>query len=101
MKFNLASRSFILAAILAPIAAHADFRCESPSSPAERTACELAKQDTPDALIHYVRRTQSLYGLYLPEYVSATDVRRWDATRLAAERSTQDLNNRVATSESR
>jgi hypothetical protein len=67
--------------------AHAEYRCATPDrlSNAEMRACELARQDTPNALIHFVNRTKSIYNLYTDDYVSKADVDRWElANRMPA-----------------
>ncbi len=74
-----------VAAVAATMAlgAHAEYRCAKPEqlSAPERRACALAQQDTPDALIHFVNRTKSIYSLYLDDFVSTADVERWDLAR--------------------
>jgi hypothetical protein len=61
--------------------AHAEYRCTSPSSPEAQRACELARQNSSDALRHYIQRTGSIYGLYFYDYVRPADFERWDAAR--------------------
>lgn len=58
----------------------AEYRCATPErlSSEEQRACELAQQDTPDALIHFVNRTKAIYHLYANDYVSKADVERWE-----------------------
>jgi hypothetical protein len=70
-------------ATLTSAAARAEYRCATPGllTYGEVRACELARRDTPDALIHYVNRTQGTYGLYVPDYVGDADAERWDTAR--------------------
>ena len=63
------------------VAAHAEYRCTSPASPEAQRACELAKQNSPDALRLYVQRTRSIYGMSFYDYVRPADFDRWDAAR--------------------
>jgi len=63
------------------VAAHAEYRCTSPSSPEAQRACELARQNSADALRQFVQRTSSIYGLYFYDYVRPADVDRWQAAR--------------------
>ena len=65
------------------VGAHAEDRCATPGQldHAERRACELAKQQTPEALIHFVNRTKALYNLYINDYVSTADVERWERAK--------------------
>jgi hypothetical protein len=87
MKTLKASRGALLGfAVLActiAIGAHAEYRCAGPEqlSYPEQRACTLAQQDTPDALIHFVKRTKSIYNLYLDDFVSKADVERWELAR--------------------
>ena len=72
-----------LAATTLSTTAYAEYRCATPERLAlgEKKACELARQDAPDALIHFVNRTKAVYGLYVNDYVSQADVERWDLAR--------------------
>jgi hypothetical protein len=88
-RFNaagLATRS-ILAMIVAmgiSTAAHAEYRCSTPGLLTlwEVRACELARQDTPDALIHYINRINKINaGLYIYDYVGKADAERWEQAR--------------------
>jgi hypothetical protein len=88
LRFNATgiSTGSILAVILimaasVPVAAHAEYRCASPASPADARACELVKHNAPDDLRHFVQRTNSIYGLYFYDYVRAADFDRWEAAR--------------------
>jgi len=67
--------------ICAPVSA--EYRCAAPEqlTNAEKTACELARQDSPDALTHFVNRTKAIYNLLVDDYVSNADVKRWEAAR--------------------
>lgn len=75
-------------AAMACAAAQAEYRCAKPQqlSHDETRACQLARQDIPDALIHFVNRTKPIYGLYLNDYVSSRDVDRWDTVQQEAAR---------------
>lgn len=74
-------------ATIASAAARGEYRCATPAQlqPAEQRACGLARQGTPDALIHFVNRTKAIYGLYVNDYVSEADVDRWERARERAE----------------
>jgi hypothetical protein len=63
------------------VGAHAEYRCANVGQldHAERRACELAKQQTPEALIRFVNRTKALYDLYVNDYVNSADVERWES----------------------
>ncbi len=63
--------------------ARAEYRCANPKqlSPAETRACELARQHTSDALVHFVHTTRGIYDLYVNDYVSESDVQRWELAR--------------------
>jgi hypothetical protein len=53
---------------LVPMAAQAEYRCDSPKSSIELRACAIAAQG-PDALRRFVYRTSSIYGLYYFDFV--------------------------------
>ena len=78
---------WIAAAAVATMAlsrtAYAEYRCATPErlSNAEKRACQLARQDSPGALIHFVRSTRGVYDLYLPYYVSEADAERWELVK--------------------
>ena len=80
--------SCAVAAVAATLAmsAHAEYRCATPQqlTRAEAGACELARQDTPDALVRFVTQTKGIDNLYLNDYVSNADVQRWDEARKGA-----------------
>jgi hypothetical protein len=80
------SAAAAIAAITLNMAAHAEYRCATPAVLAneERHACELASRQTPAALIHFVNRTRAVYGLYVNDYVSNVDVRRWETAERRA-----------------
>ncbi len=94
-RYELSPRSdaadFATGSILAIIvgmtistAAHAEYRCSTPGSLTQREqrACELARQDTPDALIHYINRMNTIdAGLYIDDYVGKADTERWELAR--------------------
>jgi hypothetical protein len=92
MKFSWStvlqhSVAFTFAAAVAgfTLAAHAEYLCKEPPTQADRKACELARQDSPAALIHFIERTNAVYHLYLPDYVSDADAARWELARNAKE----------------
>lgn len=59
-----AAATALLAAIaFAPTAAHAGYKCTSPSGSIEMRACAIAATG-PDALRRFVERTRNIYGLY-------------------------------------
>lgn len=64
-------------------ATYAEYRCARPEqlTVGETRACELARQDSPDALIHFINRTQGVYNLYVNDYVSKADANRWEEAR--------------------
>jgi hypothetical protein len=64
--------------------ARAEYRCDGPTLPEEKRACELVKQG-PDALRIFVDRTRGIYGLYFYDYVTEADRERWDAARRTGE----------------
>lgn len=83
--FKLSSPISLAIAALATLgsaAAQAEYRCAKPGllTIGEVRACELARQASPAALIHFVNRTKGTYGLYVNDYVSDVDVDRWDVT---------------------
>ncbi|HEY4037604.1 MAG TPA: hypothetical protein VGM15_02185 [Burkholderiaceae bacterium] len=67
--------------------AQAEYRCATPGllTYGEVRACELARRETPHALIHYINRTKGTYGLYVNDYVSDADVERWEVARQKAQ----------------
>jgi hypothetical protein len=74
----------IIVAMAVSTAAHAEDRCSTPGSLTqwEQRACELARQDTPDALVHYVHRMNTINaGLYIEDYVGKADTERWELAR--------------------
>jgi hypothetical protein len=88
MMETLKLSSWILAAIagfaaLGSTAAQAEYRCAKPAALTygEVRACELARRDTPAALIHFVNRTKGIYGLDVNDYVSVADVDRWETSK--------------------
>jgi hypothetical protein len=71
----------IIVAMAVSTAAHAEYRCITPESLTiwERRACALARQDTPNALIHFVHRMNTINaGLYIDNYVGRADAERWE-----------------------
>lgn len=75
----------VIAALMLSAPARAEYRCATPEQlfQEEQRACELAKQDSPAALIHFVNRTKSVYNLYVNDYVSKSDVERWNRAKRA------------------
>jgi len=64
-----------------PATGHAEYRCSTPGllTSWEQRACELARQDTPYALIHFIHRINAINaGLNLDDYVSKADAQRWE-----------------------
>jgi hypothetical protein len=65
-------------------AAHAENRCSTPGSLTawEKRACELARRDTPDALIHFIHRINKVNaGLNIDDYVGKADAERWELAK--------------------
>ncbi len=65
----------------ADASAVAEYRCGNPGLLTlwEKRACDLARQNTPDALIHFVHSINRIgAGLNVYAYVSDADDRRWD-----------------------
>jgi hypothetical protein len=82
-----ASTLAMIVALAVPASAHADalavaeYRCSTPGLLTiwERRACDLARQDSPDGLIHFIRSINMIgAGLNIYAYVSDADGRRWD-----------------------
>lgn len=76
-----------LVAAMAPAAliastALATPRCEAPTFPYDRIACEKAKV-SPEALRRYIDRTRSVYMLYFWDYMSESDLDKYHAQRQA------------------
>jgi hypothetical protein len=88
-----AGAASILAVLIAmaifalPAAARAEYRCTAPERLAEeeQRACELAKQNSPVALIHFVNSKKGTYDMSLSDYVSVADLARWSLARHNAE----------------
>ena len=83
---GLATRSIlaVIVAMAVSTAAHAEYRCNTPGllNATEQRACELARQDTPHALIHYIHRMNTINaGLYIDDYVGKADAERWDLAK--------------------
>jgi len=86
---NTSKQTYRIAFAVAIVAAtastgtSAEYRCATPErlTNEETRACELARQNTPDALIYFVNRTKAIYNLYVNEYVSKADVERWDLAK--------------------
>jgi hypothetical protein len=82
----IATRSILatIAALAVSTAAHAEYRCSTPGLLTlwEVRACDFARQDTPDALIHFVHRINRIgAGLYIDNYVAKADGDRWELAR--------------------
>lgn len=75
--------ALLLAAVPAfVVPASAQNRCDAPRSPADRRACEAAREG-PEALRRFVWRTQGIYGLYFGDYMTADDIDRYYALQAA------------------
>jgi len=75
------SLAFALVNAAIPTKGHAEYRCSTPGLLTlwEQRACELARQDTPDALIHFIHRINVINaGLNLDDYISKADAQRWE-----------------------
>ena len=57
-----------LALALAPMTAHAEYRCANPSGSVEQRACAMAAAG-PEVLRRFVERTRGIYILYYYDYV--------------------------------
>lgn len=82
--FHARSGLLVVAGVMAisvSAGARAEYLCNAPASPADQRACELAKKDSPRELYHYILRTKTIYGLYMPDYIAPSDVKRWDLAR--------------------
>ena len=78
---NRSSRIRLAAAALAAVvslAANAEYLCNAPAAQEDKRACELAKQERPDALRHFIQTTAAIYGLYFYDYATPADFDRWD-----------------------
>jgi len=75
--------------------AQAEYRCNAPSLPGEERACELAKLDQPDQLRRFVQVTHVTLGLDMADFVSQSDLRRWEEKR--AQESAKASDDRTAT----
>jgi hypothetical protein len=76
------SAAIATAALSSP--AYAEYRCATLEqlSNVEKQACELARQDTPDALRRYIHRMNTINaGLYISDYVGKADAERWELAR--------------------
>jgi hypothetical protein len=91
-RFNAAgvATGSILALIVAmaiSTTVHAEGRCGTPEllTSWEQRACELARQNTPDALIHFIHRMKMINaGLNIHDYVGQADAERWEVARQKA-----------------
>jgi len=82
---HILSFAFAAWAVSASLGAHAEYRCNPPPSQADKKACDLAKLDRPDELRLFIQRTRAIYGLYMPDYVTEEDARRWEVARQSEE----------------
>lgn len=64
------------------LTAKTEYLCNTPKLPEDKRACEFAKLDQPNELVHYVQHTGNRYRLSVPDYVSEKDVQRWELARL-------------------
>jgi hypothetical protein len=74
----------LIVAMALSTSVHAEDRCSAPGSltPWEQRACELARRDTPYALIHFFHRMNRINeGLNINDYVSKADAERWELAR--------------------
>lgn len=77
--------SLLLAAVPSfVVPASAQTRCDAPRVPADRRACEAAREG-PQALRRFIWRTRGIYGLYFGDYMTDDDIDRYHA-RQAAQR---------------
>lgn len=68
----------------ADASAVAEYRCATPGLLTiwEKRACDLARQSSPDALIHFVHSINNIgAGLNIYSYVNDADDRRWEMAR--------------------
>lgn len=74
-----------LAAAALSATALAEYRCATPEllTNAELRACDLAQQDSPDALVRFVNRSKGISNLYADDYVSKADGERWELEKRA------------------
>lgn len=67
---------FVPALALVSTQARAEFKCGTPQTPFDRTACEKAAEG-PDALRQYVQRMQVITNLYFFDYVNEAQAVAW------------------------
>jgi len=67
---------FVPALALVSTQARAEFKCATPETPFDRTACEKAAEG-PDALRQYVQRMQPIANLYFFDYVNEAQAVAW------------------------
>lgn len=78
----------LLSALLLPVApafggpTDSQNRCDAPRSPADRRACEAAREG-PQALRRFIWRTQGIYGLHFGDYMTAEDIDRYHERQAA------------------
>ena len=80
----VASILAVIVAMAISTPARAEYRCSTPwlLTLWEKRACELARQDTPDALIRYVHGINKVSaGLNIDDYVGKADAERWELAR--------------------
>ncbi len=56
--------------------AHAEFKCDEPSTHIDRAACEKAKE-SPTALRQYIQRIRMIESLQFTDYVNEAQARAW------------------------
>jgi hypothetical protein len=83
---GFATRSIlaVIVAMAVSTAAHAEYRCSTPGllTNWEQRACELARQNTPDALIHFIHSINRIgAALIVDDYASNADGKRWELAR--------------------
>lgn len=78
------SLAFALVNTAMSTTAYAEYRCSTPQllDHWEKGACELARQDTPEALRHYIHKLNMINaGMRLEDYVGKADAERWELVR--------------------
>lgn len=90
LKGTPLAAAMLLVAAVATTPAYADYRCDSPKLKEDQRACELARLSEPDQLRQFIQATRGVYNLYMPDYVSDRDVKRWDLARMSTKRNAPD-----------
>lgn len=90
---------FVPAIALVSTQARAEFKCGTPQTTFDRTACEKAAE-SPDALRQYIQRMQVITNLYFFDYVNEAQAVAWaqnDASRQAGRKATVQTATAVQT----